>query len=115
RIDEGEDEEQHGVDRVPGRDDGERRPDEDRRKYPEENRLGLHRQPLDIAFTPALSRERGEPSPIWRVDRNVARQLPLPALAVPEQPILVVEQLLACLGRKFEVRPLDDGVYRTCL
>src|SRR5208337_2510452 len=59
RIDEGEDEEQHGVDRVPGRDDGERRPDEDRRKYPEENRLVLHRQPLDIAFTPALSRERG--------------------------------------------------------
>src|SRR5271165_3291753 len=71
---------------------------------------------LLILPSPRLSpASGGEPSPIWRVDRNVARQLPLPALAVPEEPILVVEQLLACLGRKFEVRPLDDGVYRACL
>src|SRR5437763_1829947 len=49
-------------------------------------------------------------SSIWRVERDIARDLALPAVAVREQPLLVVVQFLARLGGEFEVRPLDDGV-----
>src|SRR6202042_975836 len=47
------------------------------------------------------------------VERDVARQLPLPAIAVGQQSLLVVVKLFARLGREFEVRPLDNRVDRT--
>ena len=39
----------------------------------------------------------------------------LPAVAIRQQPLLVVEKLLARLGGEFEIRPLDDGVDRAGL
>ena len=41
--------------------------------------------------------------------------LALPAVAVRQQPLLVVVKLLAGFGGEFEIRPLDDGVDRTGL
>ena len=55
---------------------------------------------------------RASPSSIRRVQRDVARDLALPAVAVGEQLVLVVVELLARLGRELEIRPLDDGVDR---
>jgi hypothetical protein len=43
-------------------------------------------------------------SSVRRVERDVLRDLPLPAVAVREQPFLVVVEFLACLGRELEVR-----------
>src|SRR5690606_32612769 len=58
---------------------------------------------------------RHQASAVWRVGREVLADLDLPAVAVREQLLLVVEELLARLGRELEVRPLDDRVDRTCL
>lgn len=44
------------------------------------------------------------------VGLEVGRQLRLPLVAVVEQLLLVVEQLLVRLGRELEVGALDDGV-----
>src|SRR5215470_15787142 len=52
---------------------------------------------------------------IRRVEREILGDLALPAVAIREQPLLVVVKLLARLGREFEVRPLDDGVDRARL
>src|SRR6476469_1138814 len=49
-------------------------------------------------------------SPIRRVERDVGGYLALPAVAVGEQALLVVIELLARLGGEFEVRPLHDGI-----
>src|ERR1700722_18510253 len=54
-------------------------------------------------------------SPVGRVEREVLRDLRLPAIAIREQLVLVVEQLLAGLRGEFEIRPLDDRVDRTGL
>src|SRR5258706_7136731 len=54
-------------------------------------------------------------SPVRRVGNQVAGDLGFPAVAVREQLVLVVEQLLAGLGRELEVRPLDDRIDRTGL
>src|ERR1700738_1238180 len=51
-------------------------------------------------------------SSIGCVEREVLRDLPLPAIAVREQAFLVVVELFACLGRELEVRSQDDGVDR---
>ena len=51
-------------------------------------------------------------SAIRRVERDVLRDLALPAVAVREQALLVVVEFLARLGREFEVRSLDDGIDR---
>src|SRR5258707_15345700 len=56
-----------------------------------------------------------ESSPVGCVERNVLRDLQLPAVAVREQAFLVVVELLACLGRELEVRSQDDGVDRAGL
>jgi hypothetical protein len=40
---------------------------------------------------------------IWRVERDVLRDRSLPAVAVREQALLVVVELLGCLGRELEV------------
>ena len=61
------------------------------------------------------TRVRCQCSAVGRVHREVARDLALPAVAVQEQLLLVVEQLLAGLDRELEVRPLDDGVHRAGL
>src|ERR1700732_4876705 len=53
------------------------------------------------------------PSPVGRVERDVLRDLALPAVAVGEQALLVVVELLARLGGEFEIRPFHDGVDRT--
>src|SRR5258707_6861186 len=52
------------------------------------------------------------PSPVRRVEREVLRDLGLPAVAVREQLVLVVEQLLAGLRGELEIRTLDDRVDR---
>src|SRR6201999_2610342 len=54
-------------------------------------------------------------SPIGRVERDVLGDLALPAVAVREQALLVVVELLARFGSELEVRPLDDGVHRAGL
>src|SRR5260221_7324482 len=54
-------------------------------------------------------------SPVRRVEREVLRDLGFPAVAVGEQLVLVVEQLLARLGGEFEVRALDDRIDRAGL
>src|ERR1700730_7292481 len=48
-------------------------------------------------------------SSIGRVGRQVASDLRLPAVAVRQQLLLVVEKLLARLGGELEVGALDDG------
>jgi hypothetical protein len=50
-----------------------------------------------------------------RIQSDVARDLALPAVAVGEQLVLVVVELLARLGGELEVRPFDDGVDRAGL
>src|SRR5258708_7812293 len=57
----------------------------------------------------------GASSPVWRVERDVLRDLALPAVAVGQELFLVVVKLLARLGGEFEVRALDDGVDRAGL
>src|SRR6202035_1270496 len=54
-------------------------------------------------------------SPVRRVEREVVGDLRLPAVAVREQLLLVVEELLAGFRRELEIRPLDDGVDRAGL
>src|SRR5689334_12516145 len=54
-------------------------------------------------------------SPVRRVERDVLRDLALPAVAVGQELFLVVVELLARLGGEFEVRTLDDGVDRAGL
>ena len=51
-------------------------------------------------------------SPVGRVEFQPLRQLRLPPVAIGQQLGLVVEQLLARLGRELEIRPLDDGIHR---
>src|SRR3569832_3020546 len=58
-------------------------------------------------------RGRRHLSPIRRVEFQVARDLALPAVAVLEQLVLVVEQIFAGLGGELGVRAFDDGVHRT--
>ena len=47
---------------------------------------------------------------IWRVERDVPRDRPLPAVTVREQAFLVVVELLGCLGRELDIWSQDDGV-----
>src|SRR5262249_34828424 len=54
-------------------------------------------------------------SPVGGVEREVLGDRALPAVAVGEQALLVVVELLARLGRELEVRALDDGVDRAGL
>src|SRR5437764_5347460 len=54
-------------------------------------------------------------SPVRRVEGDVAGELALPAVAVVEELLLVVEELLAGLDRELVVRALDDGVDRAGL
>src|SRR5579862_23093 len=54
-------------------------------------------------------------SSVRRVQLKVLGDLAFPAVAVREQLVLVVVELLARLGRIFEVRALDDGVDRASL
>src|SRR3982074_3515595 len=50
------------------------------------------------------------PSPILGVELDGLGNLALPAVAVGQQPLLVVVELLARLGGELEVGALDDGV-----
>src|SRR5262249_1283263 len=54
-------------------------------------------------------------STIWRVERYVVGEVALPAIAIREQPFLVVIEFFTGLGGEFEIRALDDGVDRTGL
>src|SRR4051812_38589615 len=51
-------------------------------------------------------------SPVRGVERDALGNLALPAVAVRQQALLVVIELLAGLGGELEVRPLDDGIDR---
>src|SRR5439155_26382190 len=55
------------------------------------------------------------PSPVRRVCRQIGSNLRFPAVAIGEQLLLVVEELLVGLGGVLEVRSLDDGVDRAGL
>lgn len=46
---------------------------------------------------------------------NVCSNLRLPLVAIAQQFLLIVKQLLVCLCRKLKVRSLNDGVDRTSL
>src|SRR5262249_44770257 len=52
---------------------------------------------------------------IRRVEFEVLGDLALPAVAVREQALLVIVELLARLGGELEVRPLDDRIHRAGL
>src|SRR5262249_1070302 len=54
-------------------------------------------------------------SPIRSVGGDVGRDFGFPALAILQQLLLVVEQLLAGLGGELEVRALYDGIDRAGL
>src|ERR1044071_6073527 len=54
-------------------------------------------------------------SPVRRVEFDVLGDLALPAVAVREQALLVVVELLARFGGKFEVGALHDGIDRAGL
>src|ERR1700674_5035459 len=54
-------------------------------------------------------------SSIGCVEREVLRDLALPAVAVGAQAFLVVIELFARFGGAFKVRALDDGIDRTSL
>src|SRR5580658_2941812 len=54
-------------------------------------------------------------SSIGRVERDILGELGLPAVAIGEELVLVVEKLLARLGGELEVRPFDDRVDRAGL
>src|SRR5688572_4831864 len=62
-----------------------------------------------------LSSQPRNPSAVRRVEREVLGDLALPAVAVREQPLLVVVKLLARLGGELEVGPLDNGIDRAGL
>ena len=51
-------------------------------------------------------------SSIGRIEGDVPRDRPLPAVAVREQAFLVVVELLGCLGRELDVWSQDNGVDR---
>src|SRR5262249_34633393 len=54
-------------------------------------------------------------SPVGGVRHDAGGELGLPAVAVRQQLLLVVEELLAGLGGELEVRPFDNGVDRAGL
>src|SRR3546814_9461686 len=62
---------------------------------------------------PKGPRSGGALLPIRRVQRQIPGDLRLPAVAVRQQLVFVVHQLFARLGRKLEIRPLDDRIDRT--
>src|SRR5215207_1917761 len=72
-------------------------------------RMANGSQPL-IRYSPFAIR-----LPIRRIQRDVAGELALPAGAVVEELVLVVEELLPRLDRELVVRPLHDGVDRAGL
>src|ERR1700683_5037650 len=49
---------------------------------------------------------------VRRVEGQIRGDLSLPAVAIRQQLVLVVEQLFAGLGGEFEIGPFDDGVDR---
>src|SRR5439155_11807990 len=54
-------------------------------------------------------------SPVRRLEGEGLGDLGLPAVAVREQFLLVVEQFFARLGGEFEIRPLNDRIDRAGL
>src|SRR5262245_66684031 len=54
-------------------------------------------------------------SAIGRIERDIAGELAFPAVAIVEQLRLVVEQLLARLGRELVIGALDDRIDRAGL
>src|SRR3954451_17584080 len=50
---------------------------------------------------------------VGSIEGEHLRNLALPAVAIGEERLLVVVELLACLRREFEVRSLDDRIHRT--
>jgi hypothetical protein len=55
---------------------------------------------------------RPERLPVGRIEREIARDLTLPPVAVRQQPVLVVIEFLAGLDGEFRVGSFDDGVVR---
>jgi hypothetical protein len=68
----------------------------------------------------ALSERRGSlslayaeaPSPVRRVQLEVLGDLALPAIAIRQEPLLVVVKLFPCFGGELEIRPLHDRIDR---
>src|SRR4029077_15703087 len=70
----------------------------------------MRRDNPSAARLPCAKGRRPPRSAVGRVEREVLCDLTLPAVAVIEQFVLVVEKLLARLRREFEVRAFDDGI-----
>src|SRR5215210_5603595 len=76
------------------------------------------RRALSLSFRcqtaqpPYVFHRRERTSAVRCINRDVAREFALPACAVIEELLLVVEKLLARLDRKLIVRALDDGIDR---
>src|SRR5262249_799851 len=75
----------------------------------------IERQPPRFQSSYTASQLFSSPSPVRRIERQVLRDLALPAIAVRKQALFVVIELLARLGREFEIWAFDDGVDRTGL
>src|SRR5690348_14465991 len=75
------------------------------------------RHPEEAASRPSRRTLLVDPtvSPVGRLFGEGAGDLGLPAVAVFEELLLVVEQFFAGLGGELEVRPLDDRVDRARL
>ena len=54
-------------------------------------------------------------SPVGRLERELLGKFAFPAVAVLEQLLLVVEELLAGFGGELEIRPFDDRIDRASL
>src|ERR1700744_5517750 len=75
------------------------------------NRRALLARPDDLETgLAARAANSSRASAVRRVELEVAGDLPLPAVAVRQQPLLVVVELLAGLDGELDVRPLDDRV-----
>src|ERR1700688_296594 len=73
------------------------------------------REPIALVARLCISTTKFIASPVRRVEFDRFRNLALPAVAIGEKFRLVIIELLAGLGREFEIRPLDDGIDRTGL
>src|SRR5512142_854597 len=51
--------------------------------------------------------------PVWRVEFEILGNLAFPTIAVRQQALLVVVELFARLGGKFEIGAFHDRVHRT--
>src|SRR5262249_60670557 len=94
RVDESENEKEHRMHGISGRDHHDRGGDAHAGEQVEEQRW----------------KEHCASSPVWRIESDILGDLALPPGPVGKQPLLVEVELLARLGRKLKIWTFDDGV-----